>query len=85
MSAKQKAFIIGSGVAGMACAIRLAVQGFEVKVFEKNNYPGGKLYMLEKDGYRFDTGPSLFVQPQNIEELFKEIVEAILVRMMDTK
>lgn len=70
MSAKQKAFIIGSGVAGMACAIRLAVQGFEVTVFEKNNYPGGKLYMLEKDGYRFDTGPSLFVQPQNIEELF---------------
>lgn len=70
MSAKQKAFIIGSGVAGMACAIRLAVQGFEITVFEKNGYPGGKLFALEKDGYRFDSGPSLFVQPQNIEELF---------------
>ena len=70
MSAKQKAFIIGSGVAGLACSIRLAVQGFDVTVFEKNHYAGGKLYMLEKDGYRFDTGPSLFVQPQNIEELF---------------
>lgn len=70
MSAKQKAVIIGSGVAGLACAIRLAVYGFAVTVFEKNNYPGGKLYMLEKDGYRFDTGPSLFVQPQNIKALF---------------
>ncbi|MEO8711796.1 MAG: 1-hydroxycarotenoid 3,4-desaturase CrtD [Parafilimonas sp.] len=70
MSAKQKAFIIGSGIAGIACAIRLAVQGFAVTVFEKNSYPGGKLFTFEKDDYRFDTGPSLFVQPQNIEELF---------------
>jgi len=70
MSSKQKALIIGAGVAGMACAIRLAVQGYEVTIFEKNNYPGGKLHVLEKDGYRFDTGPSFFVQPGNIEELF---------------
>jgi len=70
MSVKQKAFIIGSGIAGIACAIRLAVEGFETTVFEKNSYPGGKLSVLEKDGYRFDTGPSLFVQPKNIEELF---------------
>ncbi|HEX5152011.1 MAG TPA: 1-hydroxycarotenoid 3,4-desaturase CrtD [Parafilimonas sp.] len=70
MSAKQKALIIGAGVAGMACGIRLAVKGFEVTIFEKNNYPGGKLYLLEKDGYRFDTGPSFFLEPDNIEELF---------------
>src|SRR5205823_4059839 len=38
---------------------------------EKNNYPGGKINVLKKDGYTFDTGPSLFVQPENIEELFK--------------
>ena len=66
----KKAFIIGSGVAGIACAIRLAVNGFEVSVFEKNNYPGGKLHLIEQDGYSFDAGPSLFVQPENIEELF---------------
>jgi phytoene desaturase len=77
MSAKQKAFIIGSGVAGLACAIRLAVHGFAVTVFEKNTSPGGKLNVLEKDGYRFDTGPSLFVQPKNIEELFSVAGEDI--------
>jgi len=66
----KKAIIIGSGIAGIAASIRLAVQGYDVHVFEKNDYPGGKLSAFEKNGYRFDAGPSLFTQPQNIEELF---------------
>ena len=67
----RKVAIIGSGVAGLAAAIRLAVAGHAVVVFEKNDGPGGKLGVLEKDGFRFDTGPSLFVQPENIWELFQ--------------
>lgn len=67
---QKKAAIIGSGIAGIAAAIRLAVMGFEVNVYEKNAYPGGKLSLIEKDGYRFDAGPSLFTQPANIEDLF---------------
>lgn len=66
----KKAIIIGSGIAGIAASIRLSVQGYDVHVFEKNDYPGGKLSAFEKNGYRFDAGPSLFTQPQNIEELF---------------
>ncbi len=66
-----KVIVIGSGVAGMAAAIRLAVQGFEVSVYEKNNYPGGKLAAFTKDGFVFDAGPSLFTQPQNVEALFE--------------
>jgi phytoene desaturase len=66
----QKAIIIGAGVAGLAAAIRLAVQGFEVEVFEKNDYPGGKLSHFNLGNYQFDAGPSLFVQPENIVELF---------------
>ena len=72
---EQRAIIIGSGVAGMATAARLASQGYQVTVFEKNNYPGGKLTVFEQDGYRFDAGPSLFTQPQNLEELFTETGE----------
>lgn len=78
---QKKAVIIGSGVAGMASSIRLAVQGFAVTVFEKNSYPGGKLSAFKTDGYHFDAGPSLFTQPQNIEELFalaKEPIENYL-------
>ena len=73
----KNVIIIGSGVAGMASAIRLAIQGYTVKVFEKNSYPGGKLSAFEKDGYHFDEGPSLFTQPQNIEELFELAGEPI--------
>lgn len=73
----KKAYIIGSGIAGIATAIRLAVNKYDVTVFEKNNYPGGKINVLKKDGYSFDTGPSLFVQPENIEELFKFVGEDI--------
>ena len=73
----KKVIIIGSGVAGLASAIRLSVQGFMVEVYEKNKLPGGKLSHFEINGYRFDTGPSLFTQPQNIEALFELANEPI--------
>ena len=66
----SKAIVIGTGMGGLAIAIRLALKGYQVEVFEKNSYPGGKLSAFEKDGFRFDAGPSLFTQPQNVEELF---------------
>lgn len=62
--------IIGSGVAGLASAIRLAIKGYEVTVYEKNSYPGGKLSQFTLEGFHFDAGPSLFTQPNNIVELF---------------
>jgi phytoene desaturase len=67
----KKALIIGSGIAGISCAIRLRVAGYEVEVFEKNNYLGGKLSEVQIGNYRFDAGPSLFTMPQFIEELFQ--------------
>ncbi len=71
MSEKLKAIVIGSGVAGLAASIRLAVKGFDVTVYEKNEMPGGKLTAFAHDGFHFDAGPSLFTQPQNIVELFE--------------
>ena len=77
MSKASSAIIIGAGVAGLASAIRLSLQGFEVTVFEKNDYPGGKLSDFQLNGYQFDAGPSLFTQPQNIEALFELANEPI--------
>jgi phytoene desaturase len=62
--------VIGSGIGGLAAAIRLAIKGHSVDVFEKNAGPGGKLGLMEREGYLFDTGPSLFTQPENLEALF---------------
>jgi phytoene dehydrogenase-like protein len=45
----KKAIIIGSGVAGLATAIRLAAKGMQVEVFEKNAHPGGKMHAFAKD------------------------------------
>lgn len=64
-----KAIIIGSGIAGMATAIRLARQGIAVEVYEASGYPGGKISQRQVDGFRFDTGPSLLTLPSLIEEL----------------
>ena len=66
----QKAIVIGAGIAGIATSIRLARQGYEVKVYEANSYPGGKLTTLQRGDYRFDAGPSLFTLPKLVEELF---------------
>jgi len=68
---QKTALIIGAGIAGIATAIRLAVKGYSVEIFEANNYPGGKLSAFSQDGYRFDAGPSLFTMPQYVDELFK--------------
>jgi phytoene dehydrogenase-like protein len=62
--------IVGAGIAGLAAAVRSAVAGHKVTVFEGNSYPGGKLTAFEKGGYRFDAGPSLFTMPQYVDELF---------------
>ncbi|MCU0387238.1 MAG: phytoene desaturase family protein [Chitinophagaceae bacterium] len=70
MDNRKHAIVIGAGIAGLASSIRLSCMGWRVSVFEKNSYPGGKLSSFDQDGYRFDAGPSLFTQPQNIEELF---------------
>lgn len=67
---QKKTVVIGAGIGGMATAIRLASKGHDVEVYEKNEVAGGKMYSIEKQGYRFDAGPSLFTQPANIEALF---------------
>lgn len=65
----MKVNIIGSGIAGLASAVRMACAGHDVDVFESNAYPGGKLTELEQNGYRFDAGPSLFTLPALVDEL----------------
>jgi len=61
--------IIGSGVAGLAAAVRLSAAGHKVTVLEANDYVGGKLTAQTIGRYRFDMGPSVFTLPGLIEEL----------------
>ncbi len=61
--------VIGAGLGGISAAISLRAAGYEVDVFEKNAQIGGKLNVLEKDGFTFDLGPSIFTLPQYFRSL----------------
>lgn len=67
----SKAIVVGAGIAGIAIAIRLAVRGYSVEVFEAGSATGGKLSEIQADSFRFDAGPSLFTMPQYVDELFQ--------------
>ena len=66
----KKASIIGSGIGGLALAIRLRLKGYKVVVFEANSSYGGKAAEIKTKGFRFDKGPSLLTMPEKIDELF---------------
>lgn len=70
MSANEKVIVIGSGAGGLATAARLAANGKSVTVLEQANYFGGKLAAYRRDGFVFDTGPSLFTLPAVYRDLF---------------
>ncbi len=62
--------VVGGGVGGLAAAIRRAVVGDRVSVFERNGVVGGKLAELRAEGHIFDIGPSLVTLPAVFDELF---------------
>ena len=68
---QRKVAVIGSGIAGLAGAIRLAAQGLAVDVFEAEHTVGGKISEQHVDGFRFDRGPSVLTMPQYIDDLFR--------------
>lgn len=75
MTRKQTAVVIGAGIGGIATAARLAKNGYDVTVLEKNATPGGRCNQLIRDGHRFDIGPTLFLMPEIWEETFAALGE----------
>ncbi|HEY0816296.1 MAG TPA: phytoene desaturase family protein [Pseudonocardia sp.] len=64
--------MIGAGVGGLATAARLAALGHRVQVHERAPTHGGKLGTFTRDGFTFDTGPSLLTLPHVLSELFED-------------
>ena len=63
--------IIGAGLGGLSAACRLAKAGFSVTVLEKNETIGGKVNLVEADGYKFDTGASLLTMRHVLQDIFE--------------
>jgi diapolycopene oxygenase len=64
--------IIGGGLGGLASACVLAARGYEVVVFERNEWLGGKAAVLESRGFRFDMGPTILTLPAVLDRIFAE-------------
>ena len=73
MNKNKTAIIIGAGVGGIATAVYLAKNGYEVDIYEKNSSPGGRCGQLIRDGHRFDLGATMLLMPGIYDDVFKSL------------
>jgi phytoene desaturase len=70
MTKSQNIIVIGAGFAGLSAASVLAKAGHKVIILEKNDQPGGRARIWQKDGFTFDMGPSWYWMPDVFENYF---------------
>lgn len=63
--------VIGGGIAGLASAALLARSGYSVTLLEAHATLGGRAGSWEKDGFRFDTGPSWYLMPEVFDHFYR--------------
>ncbi|MFO1477521.1 MAG: phytoene desaturase family protein [Verrucomicrobiota bacterium] len=63
--------IVGAGPGGLAASILLAAAGVRVTVVERLPVLGGRTSRIEADGFRFDLGPTFFLYPRVLDEIFQ--------------
>jgi len=69
----RRVIIIGAGPGGLASAMLLAKAGVDVTILEKQPRVGGRTSVIESGGYRFDLGPTFFLYPQILQEIYQEV------------
>lgn len=83
----MKIVVIGSGFGGLSAAIRLQAQGHSVTLVEKLDKPGGRAYVFEQDGFKFDAGPTIITAPWLIRELFEvagqQMEDHVTLKLLD--
>ena len=67
----QRVVVIGAGMGGLASASLLAKDGYDVTLLEAHDHVGGRAGNWEKDGFRFDTGPSWYLMPEVFDHFYK--------------
>jgi len=70
---KDRVIVVGAGPGGLAAAILLAGAGLRVTVLERQTQVGGRTSTLEAEGFRFDVGPTFFLYPKVLEEIFESV------------
>jgi phytoene desaturase len=67
----SKIIVIGSGFGGLGAAIRLAAKGHTVEIVEKLDKPGGRAYVHDINGFKFDAGPTVITAPFMFDDLWQ--------------
>jgi phytoene desaturase len=67
----SKVIVIGSGFGGLGAAIRLAAKGHDVSIYEKLDKLGGRAYVHEMNGFKFDAGPTVITAPFMFDDLWE--------------
>lgn len=67
----QNVIVIGAGMGGLAAAIRLQSQGYQVQLYEQLDQPGGKMHQIKDQGHTFDVGPTLVMWPEAYTAIYK--------------
>ncbi len=68
---KKKVIVVGAGFGGLGVAARLLANGYEVTLFEKLDKLGGRAYVFEMDGFKFDAGPTVITAPFILDEIWE--------------
>jgi phytoene desaturase len=63
--------VIGAGLAGLSAACYLAGRGYDVTVVERDELPGGRAGVLHREGFTFDTGPTVLTMPDLITDAIR--------------
>ena len=66
----RRAVVVGAGFGGLAAACHLAGAGWDVEVLERLDQPGGRAGRIERNGFRFDTGPTVLTMPELLADTF---------------
>lgn len=69
--------VVGAGLSGLAAALHLTGAGHRVTVLEREAFPGGRNGVLERDGFRFDTGPTVFTMVPLLEQAFNAVGSSV--------
>jgi len=67
---KESVIIVGAGPGGLASAMLLAKKGLKVTLVERTGRIGGRTASIEEEGYKFDVGPTFFMYPRILSEIF---------------
>ncbi len=73
MSERRKVIIVGAGPGGLATAMQLAKAGADVTILEKQSWVGGRTATFSQDGFTFDFGPTFFLYPRVLNEIFASV------------